>query len=393
MSGAKGVKQGGERFLALDSMRGLLAATIVIFHLPTDGWIWTFKFIQNGHLAVTFFFVLSGFVIGTTYGERLAKGFPLGRFLGLRLGRIYPLHLFMILLMIAYQAARIWLDIGVARDVPPFSDRFAPWLLPYNFLLVQKFAGVLSWNDPSWSIGVEWWTYLIFALLAAMIVIRRSLTLTAILMILPWLGFYVSRVYAGHGWAETFGCMMNFGLGLIVCDMRRWPIWSLTDRLGYIAGTVLELVAVVIGFWMINHFGGKLSVLIAPTFAFVIAVFSLERGWISRVLVTAPMLLIGELSYSIYMIHHFILDRMVDVIWFYGAAWHLPVYATPTGRTIVAGNWMACDLFTVLTLVVVLCLSILSFRYIEKPARLWSRRVLNPSHSEKVTPRDPTAAF
>ena len=126
MEGKSRAKTGGERFLALDSVRGLLASIIVFFHLPTDGWIWTFKCVQNGFLAVTFFFVLSGFVIGTTYGDRLAQGFPLGRFLGLRLGRIYPLHLFMILLMIAYQALRMWLDIGSARDIAPFSDRFAP---------------------------------------------------------------------------------------------------------------------------------------------------------------------------------------------------------------------------------------------------------------------------
>jgi len=75
------------------------------------------------------------------------------------------------------------------------------------------------------------------------------------------------------------------------------------------------------------------------------------------------------------------------------AAWHLPIHATAAGRTIIAGNWIACDLFSLLTLAIVLGLSILSFRYVEKPARLWSRRVLNPNHSEKVTPRDPTAAF
>ena len=393
MSGERQAKAGGERFLALDSLRGLLASTIVFFHLPTDGFLWKLRYVQNGYLAVTFFFVLSGFVIGTTYGERLAKGFPLKRFLGLRLGRIYPLHLFMILVMIGYQAARLWLHIGVARDIPPFSDRFAPGLLPYNFLLLQKFAGELSWNDPSWSIGVEWWTYMVFAVLAMWLAIRRGILATAMLMILPWAYFHVRHIYPGHGWDETFDCMMNFGLGLIVCDMRNWPIWRLTGRIKRLGGTLLELIAVAVGLWMINHFGGKLSILIAPTFACVIAIFSLERGLISRVLVTAPMLLLGELSYSIYMIHHFILDRMVDVVWFYGAAWHLPIHATATGRTVIAGNWIICDLFSLLVLAVVLLLSVCSFRYVEKPARLWSRRVLNPSHSEKVTPRDPPAAF
>jgi peptidoglycan/LPS O-acetylase OafA/YrhL len=393
MSGYAHAGSRGERFLALDSMRGLLASTVVLFHLPSDGWLWTLRYIQNGHLAVTFFFVLSGFVIGTTYGERLSRGFPVGRFLGLRLGRIYPLHLFMILLLIAYQAARLWLHVGAARDVAPFSDRFDPTLLPYNFLLLQKFAGVLSWNDPSWSIGVEWWTYVVFALIAMRIRTRHGLVVTAGLLIAPWLWCELRHLRLGAGWAETFGCMMCFGLGLIVCDIRSWALWRQTDRLGRVTGTILELVAVAAGLWMINHFGGSLSLLIAPTFAFVIAVFSLERGWVSRLLVTAPMLLIGELSYSIYMIHHFILDRMVDLVWFKGAAWHLPIRATASGRTVIAGNWIACDLFSLLVLALVIAFSVLSFRYLETPARLWSRRMLNPNHSEKVTPRDPAAAF
>ena len=394
MTEKKATKAGGARFLALDSMRGLLASTVVLFHLPSNGWLWSFRYIQHGYLAVTFFFVLSGFVIGTTYGDRLAKGFPLARFLGLRLGRIYPLHLFMILLLIAYQVARLWLHIGAARDIPPFSDRLDPGLLPYNFLLLQKFAGVLSWNDPSWSIGVEWWTYVIFALIAMRMTIRHGLLVTAGLLIAPWFWCTLRHIEPGAGWDETFGCMMCFGLGLLICEIRGWALWRHTDRIGLVAGTILELVAVAAGLWMINHFGQSgLSLLIAPTFAFVIAVFCLERGLVSRLLVTAPMLLIGELSYSIYMIHHFILDRMVDIVWFMGAAWHLPIRATASGRVIIVGNWVACDLFGLLVLALVIAFSVLSFRYVEKPARLWSRRMLNPNHSEKVTPRDPTAAF
>jgi peptidoglycan/LPS O-acetylase OafA/YrhL len=393
MSGQKAARAGGERFLALDSLRGLLASTVVIYHLPSQGWLWTLSYIRNGMLAVTFFFVLSGFVIGTTYGERLAKGFPVSRFLGLRLGRIYPLHVFMIAVIAVWQFTRLAFHIGAVRDGAPFTGLFDPGLLPFNFLLLQKFGWILGWNDPSWSIGVEWWTYVTFAVVAALITIRRSTLLTAIVLILPWIALRISHQSLGVGGDATIDCLMNFGLGLIVCDARSWPVWRLTDKIGRNGATLIEMVAIAIGLWMIAHFGGKLSPLIAPTFAFMIAVFCLERGWISRVLVTAPMLLIGELSYSIYMIHHFILDRMIDLVWAYGAALHLPISITATGRTVLVGNAVACDLFSLFLLAIVIGLSTLSFRYVEKPARLWSRRMLNPSHSEKVTPRDPTAAF
>ena len=392
MTEKKATKAGGARFLALDSMRGLLALTVVLFHLPSEGWLWTFRYIQHGHLAVTFFFVLSGFVIGTTYGERLASGFPVGRFLGLRLGRIYPLHLFMIAVFLAWQLCRLAFHIGAVRDGMPFTGKFDPALLPFHIFLLQKFRSPLGWNDPSWSIGVEWWVYVSFALIVAF-VFRRNRAFAGISMLLPEIAQRLTNTSLGMGMDATIDCLFCFGLGLLVCEVRRSPLWSRTDRIGSNAATLIELAAVALGLWMIAHFGGKLSPLMAPTFALMIAIFSIEGGWVSRLLMTAPMLLIGELSYSIYMIHHFILDRMIDLVWAFGGALHLPISITSEGRTVLIGNPIACDLFSLVLLGVVIAFSVLSFRYVEKPARLWSRRMLNPNHSEKVTPRDPTAAF
>ena len=393
MTKSKATRAGGERFVALDSMRGLLALTVVLFHLPSQGWLWTLRYIQHGHLAVTFFFVLSGFVIGTTYGERLANGFPVGRFLGLRIGRIYPLHLFMIAVLLAWQLCRLAFDIGAVRDGVPFMGKFDPALLPYHIFLLQKFGWTLGWNDPSWSIGVEWWVYVSFALIVAFITVRRNAALAAILMLLPEVAQRLTHSSLGTGVDATIDCLFCFGLGLLVCQLRRTRLWPGTGRIASTTATLLELAAVALSLWMIAHFGGKLSPLIGPTFALTIAIFSIERGWVSRLLVTAPMLLIGELSYSIYMIHHFILDRMIDLVWAFGERLHLPISITSTGRTVLVGNPLACDLFSLLLLAVVIACSVLSFRYVEKPARLWSRRVLNPNHSEKVTPRDPPAAF
>jgi peptidoglycan/LPS O-acetylase OafA/YrhL len=392
MSGKAGEKRGSDRFLALDSIRGILACTIVIYHMPSQGWLWTLSYIRHGMLAVTFFFVLSGFVIGNTYGERLAKGFPISRFLGLRLGRIYPLHLFMIGVLIAWQITRLVFHMGGFRAEPPFMGHFAPSLLPYHVALLQKFGPILGWNDPSWSIGVEWWTYVAFAAVAVIVGARSSL-ITAAILIVPWALSHAARHDPGVGLTATFDCMMSFGLGLIVCEARRWKAWRVTDRLGRASGTAVEIVAVAIALWMIAKFGGKLSLLIAPTFALVLAVFSLERGLLSRLLMTAPCLLLGELSYSIYMIHHFILDRTMDLVWGFGPTFDLPIRTTDTGRTVLVGSPLACDLLSISVVAMTVGCSLLSYRYVEKKARLWSRRILNPDHSEKVVPRDPPAAF
>jgi peptidoglycan/LPS O-acetylase OafA/YrhL len=391
-TGGKAVK-GGERFLALDSLRGLLACTVVIFHVRGDGYLWTLRYFQHGLLAVPFFFVLSGFVIGTTYGARLAQGFPIRRFLGLRLGRIYPLHLFMIVLLCSWEALR-WLGhFGSARHGAPFTGLFDPKLLPYNLLLLQKFAGRLSWNDPSWSIGVEWWTYIMFAVLGAVLVIRRGLLLSAVILMLPGLIATVRHIDLGPGFRETAECMLDFGFGLLICELRATPpLWRHTDRIGTAVATVAEAIALALSIWMFDVFGGKFSDLVGPIFALTITVFSLERGWISRVLVLAPMLLLGELSYSIYMVHHFVLDRMLDLLWVAAPKLGLPVLVV-NGNMALVGNRAMIDGFSLLVVAVAVGASYWTYRWVEKPARLWSRRVVNPNHSEKVTPRDPAAAF
>src|SRR5687768_5675625 len=81
-----------ERFIALDSLRGIAAVGVMLFHMGNIGWLGGFHAIQNGWLLVDFFFVLSGFVIAASYGERLAQGYSVGKFMALRFGRVVPLH-------------------------------------------------------------------------------------------------------------------------------------------------------------------------------------------------------------------------------------------------------------------------------------------------------------
>ena len=323
----------------------------------------------------------------------MSSGSQAARFLALRLGRIYPLHIFMIFLLIAYQAARLYFHIGAARNVEPFTGRFDLTYLPWNFLLLQKFAGDLSWNDPSWSIGVEWWTYVAFAVLTIAAAGRRAGFATAFVLVAPWLVLRLFHASAGEGWDSTFDCMMNFGLGIVICEMRKMQLWRGTDRIGFGLASAIEATVALGSLWMIDHFGGKLSVLIAPTFALAIATFSLERGALSRALTVRPMVLLGELSFSIYMIHHFILDRMVDLLWFYGPSVGLPIQATAAGRKLVAGNALACDLFSLALLAVVVGLSVLSYRYVEKVARDWSRAMLQKRSEARAAELATAAAF
>src|SRR5437016_14473091 len=90
-----------ERFVVLDSWRGIAACLVALFHLDAYSHLYGVPFLRNSWPFVDFFFVLSGFVIAANYQQRLLDGFGAGQFLLLRLGRLYPLHFAMLALLVA----------------------------------------------------------------------------------------------------------------------------------------------------------------------------------------------------------------------------------------------------------------------------------------------------
>jgi peptidoglycan/LPS O-acetylase OafA/YrhL len=86
------------RFYELDSLRGIAAVAVVVFHYQFDffdraNYTTAYPF-PKGYLAVDLFFVLSGVVLAYRYGQELRSGtLPVWRFMFARLTRLYPLHL------------------------------------------------------------------------------------------------------------------------------------------------------------------------------------------------------------------------------------------------------------------------------------------------------------
>jgi peptidoglycan/LPS O-acetylase OafA/YrhL len=80
------------RYEILDGLRGVAAVMVVAFHiLEAHATSHLDQIINHGYLAVDFFFVLSGFVIGYAYDDRWAKGMSAGTFFKRRLIRLQPM--------------------------------------------------------------------------------------------------------------------------------------------------------------------------------------------------------------------------------------------------------------------------------------------------------------
>ena len=132
------------RFVALESWRGIAACLVALFHLDAYSHLYDVSFLRNSWLFVDFFFVLSGFIIAANYQKRLTEGFGLGRFLLLRLGRLYPLHLAMLVLFVAFAFLKVLGRTLLAGSVSPTSvapftsAAEAPPAIFANLLLVHS---------------------------------------------------------------------------------------------------------------------------------------------------------------------------------------------------------------------------------------------------------------
>src|SRR3984957_704121 len=124
------------RFIALDGLRGVAALWIVLFHIDwtnqvTGGWP-----IRSAYLAVDLFFILSGFVIFWSYGNRIENSADLGRFLRLRFFRIYPIHIAVLVGLIALEAVKFVVSNKTGNTgQPPFSGTTGLGPLAANILL------------------------------------------------------------------------------------------------------------------------------------------------------------------------------------------------------------------------------------------------------------------
>src|SRR6218665_3963605 len=158
-----------KRFQVLDSFRGLFAMAVVVYHSHALSTFTEFTFFRNAYYFVEFFFVLSGFVLYHTYAERLRDREQLRRFVITRTARLYPLHVVMLLVFIAIEGLKVAVEHrGMMFSAASFSGPRSPQEILPNLLLVQSWwpsFNPLSFNYPAWSISVEYYLYMIFAVI------------------------------------------------------------------------------------------------------------------------------------------------------------------------------------------------------------------------------------
>jgi peptidoglycan/LPS O-acetylase OafA/YrhL len=375
------------RFVALDSWRGLCACAVALFHFNSTSHLYSLPFRQGSYLFVDFFFVLSGFVIFAGYQAKLTQGFGVGRFLILRFGRLYPLHFALLLAFLATNFLRL---------IPAFSgySAYRPFTAPgetppyvFSNLLLIHSLGIhdrLSLNDPSWSVSVEFYTYIFFAIALTVLRERIKWLILTLLLLSPLFLAVLSPHYMDTTFRFGFiRCLFGFSAGALC-----WILFERYQKLGdakfpspRLCSTIeICLVAMVIGF--VTVAGSSAMTLLAPfLFSFTVFVFAMERGLISRFLKRPVFVLLGLLSYSIYMDHMFIKRKLFDS----GAMVLSHLLHVSLTTNVNGGEWIGTsawqgDLFSLIYLVIVIAASYVTFNVIEEPCRVWFRS-LAPSRA------------
>ncbi|WP_192179032.1 acyltransferase family protein [Mesorhizobium amorphae] len=378
----------GERFLVLDSWRGICALLVALFHFPTSSMISQSAFVGGSYLFVDFFFVLSGFVIASSYADRLNEPDEVARFALVRFGRVYPLHLVMLLAFAAFEMLRLLLPQLHGTGAAPFTGGFDVKSLVTNLVLLQGMGleDHLSWNAPSWSISAEFFTYLMFAGVVFVAGRRAWIWFVAAALTAPLFLLAFSDRHMDVSFDFGFiRCLYGFSLGALLAWFQHDSIaearQSLAGGRARMAWTLAEIMMIAVIGLFVSLAGSNDAGIAAPfVFALALFLFAHEGGLVSALLRSRPMLALGAFSYSIYMVHIFVQARMINVAGLVERKLGLGLVGDITVRGEAATGFGAASPWfgfaaILAMLVAVVVASWVSWRFVEMPALAWFRRL------------------
>jgi peptidoglycan/LPS O-acetylase OafA/YrhL len=297
------VMRGKVALPALTSVRFLAAFYIVLDHgLPflevhhhVPDVLRTF--LQNGSLAVGFFFVLSGFILTYTYGGRIGERLNRNRFWRARFARIYPVYFLALALAYPYQRS---LSLTTKLTVLFMVQGWNP--------LTPERLG--AWNFPAWSLSAEALYYLCFPFLLSWMSKARLSTIRLSICILACICVF------GHTMAQGLGnfnhssgigrflplpvirfpeFLLGIALGLVFLRLPSNRASARPLRLYFAIVSVVVLLSIPIGAWV--------SLVVIP-FSVLTYDLACGQGLVAKILSTRLMVLLGGASYSIYLLQY-----------------------------------------------------------------------------------------
>ncbi|VWX60481.1 Acyltransferase [Burkholderiales bacterium 8X] len=298
---------------ALTGFRFVAAMMVVLSHYAIPGVEGTgARMASSGYAGVTFFFVLSGFVITYNYLDAFEKGAAPGMardYIVARLARIYPLYLLCLLPGWAVASSTPWYHLFALQAWHPD---------------MKVAFGI---NGPAWSISVEFFLYLAFPLLVQgmrelrAICSKRNLVIAAILVIMVLVVAALGFTWSGrsalsgadpdsaHRWLyrTPWTRLGDFLLGMLgAVYILRFASRTAGERRAWriVGGSCLVVVLLLAASrkFFLSAFSWDVAYAVPASLLFIWLAIDRET-WIARMLSSRPLLLLGESSYALYLVH------------------------------------------------------------------------------------------
>lgn len=377
-----------QRFPVLDGIRGVAAISVMLDHFMSEQ-IHLFghtlyPFAQSA-VAVDLFFMLSGFVLAHSYGDRVRQGMPLKALLARRVVRLYPtflagtgLGLIALLLLVGTRATSF--SLGQSLESAAFNLLFLPFFSTCSLedMKIHHLAtGPLFPADtPTWTLFFEMIGTALFIGLARLRIRALSAFTAATFALFLAYGVHIGLAPSREafnpsvGWSEAnfLGGFLRiaFGLGAGTLlhhvhsnqpDIARRFIPDALRRPWVIYGLLLAMLANPVGF------NGVVTALSLVTFIPVLLLAAADPAPTNRRTESLSQWS-GALSYPIFCLHY------------------------PIGRLILIASHdhpLSNPAFTALAASVSVLVSYAAMRWLEPPCRIWLGERLLGKRTKPVT--------
>ncbi|MEH0154483.1 acyltransferase [Limibacter armeniacum] len=306
-----------KHYIILDGLRGVAAVIVVMFHLLETfaGGDHVKQLINHGYLAVDFFFLLSGFVIGYAYDDRWHK-MSLKEFFKRRLIRLHPMIIVgMVIGAITFyqQANPMWPGIA---DVS-LLKMLAVMLIGFTLLPVPKSMDIRGWgemhplNGPAWSLFFEYIANILYAL-----ILRKVSNKVLFLLVLISGGALIHlAVTSSHGdiiggWSID-STQLRIGFTRLLYPFLAGLFLSRTVKPGSIKNAFMWSCLILVAILSIPRVGGHdhlwmngLYDSLSIIFVFPLVVFIGASGQVESKIPSTICKFLGDISYPLYIIHY-----------------------------------------------------------------------------------------
>jgi len=307
----------------------------------------------EGYIGVSFFFILSGFILAYKYQIPLLRGEKDKIFFWkARFARIYPLHL-------------LTLFLSIPLVFSEFFQNQIKFILKFliNLILIQSFFPQenvhYSFNAPSWSISDEAFFYLLFPFFIYLF-LKQSKRFYCLLLLSITIVFALFFIVPQHWQHFIFYIFppirfVDFMLGIALFNLFSY-VRRKKPEMNFSKIEWFSILLFILFFWFHEKIPltFRYSIYYWLPISLIIFSFAFQQGKISRFLSHRFFFLAGEISYGFYMFHQLVIRYFLNYL----------------------GQYVHSDLVIIVVIfIITLLISYLSFQYYERPLNRFVRNI------------------